>query len=135
MQHSNPSFAKKLMPLFFVFVAVNSLVLWYWPLLEQKKIDALVVFTANCLLFGISAITLAMHTKEIDKKNPNAAIRGVMAATVIKIFVMGIAVVVYLLTAIHKSYNAIFISMGLYFVYTFLEVKAASKNQEKNGGN
>ena len=130
------SFSKKMLPLFFAFVLINSLVLFYQKELNQEKIDALVVFTANGLLFILSVLSLAMHTKSIDKKNPNAAVRGVMAATLLKLMVLSISAIVYLILAgNNRSLKAIFAGMVLYVVYTFIEVGIASKpNQNNNAG-
>ncbi len=131
-----PSFSRKMLPLFFAFVLINSLVLFYQKNLDQHKIDSLVVFAANTLLFILSVLSLAMHTRSIDKKNPNAAIRGVMAATLLKLMVLTIAALVYLFWAgNNRSLEAIFAGMILYVIYTFIEVRIASKtNQNNNGG-
>jgi len=125
-----------MLPLFFAFVLINSLVLFYQKNLDQHKIDSLVVFAANTLLFILSVLSLAMHTRSIDKKNPNAAIRGVMAATLLKLMVLTIAALVYLFWAgNNRSLEAIFAGMILYVIYTFIEVRIASKtNQNNNGG-
>jgi uncharacterized membrane protein len=128
-----PSFAKKMLPLFFLFVLVNSLVLYFQKELDDKKIDALVVFAANCLLFVLSVLSLAMHTKAPDKKNPNAIVRGVMAATLLKMMVLGASALVYLfLSGPNRSINAIFAGLVLYVIYTFIEVGIASKNNDNN---
>ncbi|MBA4198773.1 MAG: hypothetical protein C0459_14585 [Chitinophaga sp.] len=131
------SISKKILPLFFVFILVNSLVICYQPLLQAKKIDALVVFTANTILFVLSVISLIMHTKQIDKKNPNATLRNVMSVTLLKMLVLGSAAVFYLILAKDKSAYAIIVSMGLYFIYLFIEISIASKinKEDKNGGN
>jgi len=127
------SFAKKILPLFFLFVLVNSLVLYFQKELDARKIDAMVVFAANCLLFVLSALSLAMHTKAPDKKNPNAIVRGVMAATLLKMMVLGSSTLVYLFVAgPTRSINAIFAGLVLYVVYTFIEVSIASKNNQNN---
>lgn len=130
------SFSKKMLPLFFAFVLVNSLVLFYQKELDQNKIDALVVFTANGLLFILSVLSLAMHTKPVDKKNPHAAVRGIMLATLVKLMVLCISAIVYLLAAgDNRSIRAIIAGMILYVIYTFIEVRIASKpNQNNNAG-
>ena len=130
------SFAKKMLPLFFAFVLVNSLILYYQKDLDKHKIDSLVVFASNILLFILSVLSLAMHTRSIDKKNPNASVRAVMAATLMKLMVLSIAALVYLFwSGSSRSLEAIFAGMILYVVYTFIEVRIASKtNQNNNGG-
>ena len=131
------SFPKKIMPLFFLFVVVNAVLLWYQKSLPFYHIDVMVVFAANSLLFVLSVLSLMMHTKAIDKKNPNAAIRGVLGATVLTLCVLAAAALIYLfITDKSRSLNAIFIGMVLYVFYTFIEVRIASKtNQDSNGGN
>jgi len=130
-----PSFARKVLPLFFVFVVVNSFVLYFQQELNDKKIDALVVFTANCLLFVLSALSLAMHIQSMNKKSPNTSVRGIMAVTLIKLMVLGGAAMMYLVIAgSNRSLYAVFVGMFLYLVYTFLEVWIASKNNQDNNG-
>jgi heme/copper-type cytochrome/quinol oxidase subunit 3 len=121
------SFAKIVMPLFLLFVVVGTTILWLQPWLSQHQFDAQVLFSANTLLFLLSAYTLAMHTKEIDKKNPNTALRGVLLATLLKLLILGAAAILYIIYAKQKSSYSIFASMGLYFIYTFIEVSIASK--------
>lgn len=131
------SFPKKMLPLFFAFVLINSLVLFYQKELDQNKIDPFVVFAANGLLFILSVLSLAMHIKPVDKKNPNAAVRGVLAATLLKLMVLGISAMVYLFAAgENRSIKAIFAGMILYVIYTFIEVRIASSkpNQNNNAG-
>ena len=64
-------------------------------------------------------------------------VRGVMGSVVLKLFVLGTAAFLYLYAAGEsKSVNALFISMGLYLVYTWLEVRIAmGLNPPKHGGN
>lgn len=127
-----PFFGRKIIPLFIVFIIVNSMVLYFQQKLEHLKIDPLVVFTANCLLFVLSTLSLAMHTKTADKKNPNAAIRSVMAVTFIKLMVLAASAIIYLLVAGEKrSVYGVFVGMLLYIIYTFLEVRIAIKQHTK----
>jgi hypothetical protein len=127
-----PSFGRKMLPLFFLFVIVNSIVLWYDRELDVRKIDSMVVFASNCLLFLLSVLSLAMHTRPTDKKNANAAIHGVLAATLLKMIVLVSATMAYLFFAgAKRSVNAIFVGMFLYAIYTFIEVSIASKPNQK----
>lgn len=125
-----PSFGRKMLPLFFLFIIVNSIVLWYDRELEVWKIDAMVVFASNCLLFLLSVLSLAMHTRPTDKKNANVAIRGVLAATLLKMIVLVSATMAYLFFAgAKRSVNSIFVGMVLYAIYTFIEVSIASNSK------
>ena len=132
MLQPEPSFAKRILPLFFVFVIVNSLILWFQPQLDHKKIDALVVFTANCLLFTLGILSLAMHLRALNKTNPNVFLRSVMGATMLKLLVLGGAALVYLFIAgKERSVYAVLAGMVLYVVYTVLEIRITLKMNQK----
>jgi hypothetical protein len=65
-------------------------------------------------------------------------VRGVMGSVVLKLFVLGTAAFIYLYNVGEaQSVNGIFVSMGLYIVYTWLEVKMAMqiKPTKKDGSN
>jgi len=127
------SFAKKTLPLFLIFVLINSLVLYFHKELDDRKIDSIVVFVANSLLYVLSVLSLSMHTKKPDKKNPNAIVRGVMAATLLKMMVLCCSTLIYLFVAGQsRSIHAIFAGLILYVIYTLIEVSIASKNNQNN---
>ncbi|MFX5817193.1 hypothetical protein ABTE26_20070, partial [Acinetobacter baumannii] len=62
--------------------------------------------------------------KASDDKNPHAMVRGVMSGVVLKLFVLGGAAFIYLYVAgASRNTNALFVSMALYIIYTWLEVR------------
>ena len=133
MPQENDSFAKKMLPLFFLFIIVNSVVLVFQQRLESFKIDPFVVFTANCLLFVLSVLTLAMHVRALNKTNPNVFIRSVMGATMIKMLVLASSAMIYLfMVGKNRSVYGVFTSVLLYIIYMVLEIRIALKlNQKK----
>lgn len=128
---------KLFLPLLVLMLLVNTLAVLLSSSLQQKQIDGLVVICANTLLFVICASSLYMQLKSLNNANPHAMVRGVMGSVVLKLFVLGTAAFIYLYAAGEsKSVNALFISMGLYIVYTWLEVRIAMRlNPPKHGGN
>jgi hypothetical protein len=65
-------------------------------------------------------------------------VRSVMGSVVLKLFVLGTAAFIYLYNVGEaQSVNGIFLSMGLYILYTWLEVKMAMKLKptKKDGSN
>ncbi len=105
---------------------------------KKQDINPWVVASTNLLLFAISMFSLQQQLKQSKDTNPHAMVRGVMSTVVLKLFVLGSAAIVYLYNAgENKSVNAIFLGMGLYIMYTWLEVKLSLKiNQSgKDGGN
>jgi hypothetical protein len=129
---------KKLyLPLIILFVSINAISIVFKPFMVQHQIDNAVVISANTLLFFISLISLYMQLKSVNNPNPHAMVRGVMGSVVLKLFVLGTAAFLYLYAAGEsKSVNALFISMALYLIYTWLEVRLALQlNPPKNGSN
>ncbi len=119
-------YSKLFLPAVFVFVFVTMVFMLLPRFWDRNGINHKVVFLTNLLLFGLSILTLWMHTKAINNPNPNAFSTSVLGGTVIKLFVLGIATVVYLVLAgKDKSILAIVAGMILYVVYTVLDVKSA----------
>ena len=130
------SLGKTIMPLFFIFIIVNCMAILFKQQLEKAQINADVVIVANCILFFVSSISIALHKKASEKENPNAIVRSMMLASLIKLMVVACSVVIYVYIAGPKR-NAygVFCGMGLYIVYTFIEVRIASKLKNINGKN
>lgn len=109
-----------------VFSVVNLLALLFGSILHAWKIDPYVVAGANLLLFLISLYNASQHFKAMAQTNPHAMVRGVMGSTVLKLFVLGTAAFLYLYNAgENKNINGLFFSMGLYLLYTWLDVRIA----------
>ncbi|HJV18832.1 MAG TPA: hypothetical protein VJ552_03040 [Sediminibacterium sp.] len=128
---------KQLLPLLVLMVLVNTVAVLFGNAMRQEHIDGRVIIAANTLLFIICASSLYMQIQSLSNTNPHVMVRGVMGSVVLKLFVLGTAAFIYLYAAgENKSVNALFISMGLYIVYTWLEVRIAMRlNPPKHGGN
>lgn len=123
-----------IVPLFIFFIIVNSFCLLFKNWLTSKGIDPLVLGAGNSILFFLSVIIYFMQKKSLQNPNPNVFVRSVMAGTFIKLVVIAGAVIIYLLSAgENKSNYAVLAAMGLYFVYTFIEVKTVSKLNKEHG--
>src|SRR5215216_1164742 len=121
-------------PMLVLFLLVNSFCLLFKNWLDAKGIDHVVVIFANCILFILSVLIFFMHKRAAQNTNPNVFVRSVMAGTFIKLVVIAGAVVVYLITAgENKSVYGIVAGIGLYFVYTFIEVKSTSRLNKEHG--
>lgn len=123
-----------IIPVFIFFVAVNSFCLLFKDWLSSKSIDPMVLGAGNCILFALSLSIYFMQKRALQHTNPNVFVRSVMAGTFIKLIVIAGAVIIYLLTAgENKSKYAIIAAMGLYFVYTIIENKNASRLNKEHG--
>jgi hypothetical protein len=123
------------LPLLAIFLLVNIGCIAYADQLAAHKVDTAVVKSANALLFVIAVICGMMHYRALKSDNPHAFVRSVMGATVLKLFSIAGAVLIYVyITGPRRNVPAILIGMGLYIVYTIVEVTGAFRlNKEKHG--
>ncbi|MCX6265025.1 MAG: hypothetical protein NTZ47_10865 [Bacteroidetes bacterium] len=117
-------FDKQIMPLWTVFLLVSGLLVIFWNKLPAKQINPWVVLIGNALLFVIALLNIAYHRASLQKKNPQAVLRSVMGATMVKLFVLAALVIIYLVGAgSARSIYGVIASMGLYIIYSWLETK------------
>jgi hypothetical protein len=121
-------------PLLILFVIVNGLAIAFQKKLAAKNVSLDVVLAANLLLFAVSGANIWFQLKSLRKPNPNSAavIRGLMAGTFLKLFVLAAAVMIYLVAAGEgRSINAVFFAMALYILYTWIEVRISLRLNPK----
>jgi hypothetical protein len=131
-------FQQFFIPLIVLFGVVNSICFLFNDALKLKQIDPIMVAGANTLLFVICTIGIRSQIRSVNNTNPHAMVRSVMGSVVLKLFVLGSAAFIYLYNMGEaQSVNGIFVSMGLYILYTWLEVKIAMqiKPTKKDGSN
>lgn len=119
-------------PFISVFVLVTGFSIVLQTQLKANTINPAVVLGANTLLFLFSLVNIYFQKKNINNPNRSAVIRGVMAGTFLKLMGLAAAALVYLVAAgPGRSVNAVFIGMGLYIVYTWLEVRISLRLKPK----
>ena len=117
-------FFKRIRALIYLLLIVSIVLDYFWKTAVELKIDPIVVISANLILFVFSVLNIYFQSRNIHNPNPNAVIRGVMAGMFLKLFGLAAAAVIYLFAAgAGRSVNALFVSMGLYILYTWLEVR------------
>ncbi len=120
--------------LYFVFILIQIITIFSKQLLQTYHIDYGVLMGSNVLLFAISLISINLQIKGMKNANPNVFIRTVMGSMMIKMFIVVIAVFIYV-AAIGNNFNkrGVFISLLLYLVYLAAEVYDLMKlNNQKN---
>lgn len=115
-------------PLLIVFVIFNALLLVFKNRLASKGADTEVVIAGNAILFLITLASFALAKKGLSNENPHAFVRSVYTSMMVKLFVCIAAAFGYFYAA-GKEINkpALFMCMGLYLVYTFIEVSLLTK--------
>jgi hypothetical protein len=111
--------------LFIVFGIVGLLAFGLNTELSKWKIDYRVVAGANALLLFLSIISLTLHAKALSNSNPNAFVRSVMLANILKLLGIAAAALIYIsVSGKNTSTNAVFVCLFLYVVYTWVEKRA-----------
>jgi hypothetical protein len=124
-------------PVLLLFIILNAIFVAGRTWLERWGADQGVLIAGNLLLFMVTLFSFLLAIKGLADPNPNKFVRSVFSSILLKLFVCMIAAVVYI--AINKAglnKPALFTVMGLYLVYTFLEVSVLTKmlrNNKVNG--
>ena len=111
-----------------LFIVVNAFFVTGKGMLARWNVDQAVLIFGNLILFVITALSFFISVRGLKNPNPHAFVRSVYGSVMIKFFVFAIAAFVYIQTAkaaVNKP--ALIICMGLYLVYTFLEVSVLTK--------
>jgi hypothetical protein len=123
------------LPVLLFFVLLNSFFISGKNLLAKWNVDQDVVIIGNALLFVITLISFLLAYRGLHHTNPHVFIRSVYISVMLKLFVCMIAAFIYI-SIYKKELNkpALFTCMGLYLVYTFMEVGILMKllKQKKN---
>lgn len=126
----NLYFKKEFRPVFALFFAVLAIVLLTQKLALQLPINAVFVMVVNGMLFSMALFNYK-RISQVDVNNPNAMVRSVMTGTMLKFIVFGGAALWY---ATQKKApigtNNLFIAMGLYLVYTWIEIGWTKRKKE-----
>jgi hypothetical protein len=114
---------KHLLPVLFVFVLVNGILLTAHSLLVEQFVKYEFVLAVNLMLLMMSIFNFN-RIRKVDVKNPRALVNSVMIGTILKMVVFAGAALMY---ATQKKapvgMPTLLTSMGLYLVYTWLEIK------------
>lgn len=124
----NRSEARPFMPIVLFFVVLNAFFIAGRTMLERWNADQNVLIIGNALLFIITFLSFTLARRGLSSTNTYAFIRSVYSSILIKLFACIIAAFIYISlykTKLNKP--ALFTCMGLYLVYTFMEVSALMK--------
>lgn len=119
---------KPIYPLMLVFVILNAFFIAGRHLLERHGFSQDLLLMGNVFLFLISIGSFLVAQRGLNNQNPHAFVRSVYASIMMKLFLCLIVAFVYIATQ-RKALNkpAFFTLMGLYLLYTFIEVAALTR--------
>jgi len=103
--------------------------------LEKKEVDTAVLLVGNLILFLATVLSFLIYLRSLKSSGGGAAVRGMYGSFMIKFFTCLVAAFAYIMIA-KKNVNkpALIICLGLYIVYTVIEVSSLQKllKQKKN---
>lgn len=126
---------KDFVPIILVFIVLNGFFISGRNMLHRWAADPDVLIIGNSFLFLITLASYLLAKRGLTSPNPHQFVRAVYSSILLKLFVCLIAATIYI-SIYKKDLNkpAFFTLMGLYLIYTFLEVSSLTKalKQQKN---
>ncbi|MBK5272559.1 MAG: hypothetical protein JJE22_16270 [Bacteroidia bacterium] len=126
---------RPLLPAFILFILLNGFFLSGKSMLEKWDADQGVLLIGNLILFSVTLVSYLLSIRGLKSDNPHAAVRSVYGSFMVKFFICIIAAFAYIMSE-KKNVNkpALFMCMGLYIVYSVIEVSVLTKlsKQKKN---
>ncbi|HEY0040556.1 MAG TPA: hypothetical protein VGB71_07840 [Flavisolibacter sp.] len=115
-------------PIALLFVIFNALAIGFRARLLSWNVDQDILVIGNLFLFVITFFSFLIAKRGLQHQNPHVFMRAVMGGIMVKMFLAIIAAFVYI-SIYKKQINkpALFTCMGLYLVYTFLEVSVLTR--------
>ena len=123
---------REFVPVVLLFVVLNSFFIAGRGMLERWGASQNVLIGGNLLIFALTFFSFVLAERGLQNKNPHAFVRAVYSSVLLKLFIGIIAAFVYI--AIEKknlNKPGLFTVMGLYLVYTFLEVRVLTRMLKK----
>ena len=123
---------REFVPIVLLFIILNSFFIAGRGMLERWGASQNVLIGGNLLIFGLTFFSFVLAERGLQNKNPHAFVRAVYSSVLLKLFIGIIAAFVYI--AIEKknlNKPGLFTVMGLYLVYTFLEVRVLTRMLKK----
>ena len=120
---------KQFRPVIILFVLLNAIFFGAASFLARWEVDKTVLIIGNMVLFLASFISFLVALKGLNSENPHAFVRSVYGSIMLKFFICIPAALIYVMS-FRKDLNkpALFICMGLYLVYTFVEISVLTKS-------
>ena len=120
---------KQFLPILSLFIFINAIGLYSINFLPIEGVKVPFVLVVNGMLFALSLLNYR-RVRKMGIHKPNQMVQSVMLGTLIKMMVFAVAALVY-----SKQQKGpvglitLLISMGLYLVYTYLEIQWTLKKQ------
>ena len=123
---------KAFLSLVYFFLLVSILIFALQYFMPRAAVDYRVLHIGNLLLFLVGSISVRMTLRALSDKNTQVFLRMIYGSFLLKFFAFAIAAFIYI-SMFKKEVNkpALFGSLGLYILYTIIEVRSALKQSKK----
>lgn len=123
MQKTN---LRPIRPVLIIFLMLNTFFLLGREWLQNKGFNTDVLVIANIFLVLLAIVSFLMTRRSLDAKNPNVFVRAIYGSFLMKFFAIAVLAFVYIVVISKKEVNkpALYASLGLYVLYTVLEVRS-----------
>jgi hypothetical protein len=119
---------KRYMPVIILFLFINVALFIFRSFLRLNGFEILFVVIANAILFVLSLSNFFLQVRGLKSTNINAFLRGIYASLLLKMVLIMVAVILYIFIAGGKiNQPSLFTSMGIYILYTSIEVTQLMK--------
>ena len=118
-----------------LFITLNAFFMFGRKLLERWDASQELLILGNLLLFAITILSYFLAMRGLKNPNPHAFVRSIYSSILLKLFICLIAAFSYI-AWVRKDLNkpAFFALMGLYLLYSFIEVSQLTKQLRRNNG-
>jgi hypothetical protein len=114
---------KKFLPVTALFVLMNTIGLYCIYFFPIKGIKLTFILVVNLMLFVLALFNF-WRIQKMDLSKPNQMVQSVMMGTLVKMMIFAIAALIYSRQNLGPvGLITLFISMGIYLMYTFLEIQ------------
>lgn len=114
---------KKFLPVTALFVLMNTIGLFCIYFFPIKGIKLSFILVVNLMLFVLALFNF-WRIQKMDLSKPNQMVQSVMMGTLVKMMIFAIAALIYSRQNLGPvGLITLFISMGIYLMYTFLEIQ------------
>jgi hypothetical protein len=128
-------FNKSMVPLVVIFLIIGGLILVFRNTLQSNGCNWQVLSGGNLFICLVTVVSMHLLKKGLHAERTQVFLRNAYSGIMVKLFACAGAAFIYILVS-GKNLNkpALFGSMGLYLVYTFVELSAIMKqsNAKKN---
>lgn len=119
---------KKFAPVILLFGLILAVIFILKTFLKSNGFDINFLLAGNLILLVLSISGFLIQMRGLRSANINAFLRGIYSSLLLKMFAVVIAVLIYVfINGGNVNKPSLFTCMGLYFLYTVVEVKQLMK--------